>query len=141
MRNINQLLILLLLFGLSSFVSKIQTSSDDVIGTYWSPKKDGKIEIYKRGNKFYGKTIWGKNPRKDTKNPDPKLRSRDVIGMEFLSNFVFDGDDEWVDGTVYDPESGNTYSCKMWLEDGNLKLKGYVGISLLGRTETLERVR
>jgi uncharacterized protein (DUF2147 family) len=61
--------------------------------------------------------------------------------MEFLSDFVFDGDDEWVDGKVYDPESGNTYSCKMWLEDGNLKLKGYVGISLIGRTETLEKVR
>ncbi len=118
-----------------------ETKPDDILGTYWSPKKDGKIEIYKRGNKYYGKTIWGKNPRKDTKNPDPKLRSRDVIGMEFLRDFVFDGDDEWIDGKVYDPTSGNTYSCKMWLEDGNVELKGYVGISLLGRSETLERIK
>src|SRR5688500_10408837 len=76
--------------------------ADDVIGIYWSPKKDGKIEIYKRNNKYYGKTISGDNPRLDIHNPDPTLRKRNVIGLEFLKDFEFDGDDEWEDGTVYD---------------------------------------
>lgn len=131
----------LLIFPIISSENSLKVKADDVIGIYWSPKKDAKIEIYKRGNKYYGKTIWGKNPSLDTKNPDPNLRSRSVIGLEFLKDFVFDGDDEWKDGTVYDPESGNTYNCKMWLENGDLVLKGYIGFSLLGRSEKLERVR
>jgi uncharacterized protein (DUF2147 family) len=118
----------------------IQVKADDVIGIYWSPKKDGKVEIYKRNNKYYGKTIWSKNNSKDVKNPDASLRDRPVLGLEFLKDFVFD-DDEWVDGTVYDPTSGKLYSCKMWLENGDLMLKGYIGISLIGRSEKLEKVR
>lgn len=118
-----------------------QEEADDVLGIYWSPAKTGKIEIYKRGNKYYGKAISGNEARLDTKNPDPNLRSRKVVGMEFLKDFVFDGDDEWEDGTVYDPDSGKTYSCKMWLEKGDLMVKGYIGVSLLGRTEKFERVR
>jgi uncharacterized protein (DUF2147 family) len=117
-----------------------KVKADDVLGVYWSPKKDGKIEIYKRDNKYFGKTIWAIKDRKDTLNPDPKLRHIKIVGLEFLKNFIFD-EDEWVDGKVYDPESGNTYSCKMWLENGDIMLKGYIGISLLGRSEKLERVR
>jgi len=138
----------LLIYFLFLLTIPIKTSSissavkaDDILGIYWSPKKDGKVEIYKRNNKYYGKTIWGKGEKLDTKNPDPALRSRSVIGLEFLKDFVFDGDDEWEDGTVYDPESGNTYNCKMWLEEGDLVLKGYIGVSILGKSAKLERVR
>jgi uncharacterized protein (DUF2147 family) len=133
---------LIVIISLSLFQgsSLVNVKPDDVLGIYWSPKKDGKIEIYKRDNKYFGKTIWAKKDRKDTLNPDPKLRNVKIVGLEFLKNFVFD-EDEWVDGKVYDPESGNTYSCKMWLENGDIMLKGYIGISLLGRSEKLERVR
>src|SRR5690349_13062248 len=134
------LIFIIALISLFGFSPVSNVNPNDITGIYWSPKKDGKIELYKKGNKYYGKTIWGKN-RKDTKNPDPKLRDREIIGLEFLKDFVFDGKEEWVNGTVYDPQSGKTYSCKMWLEDGNLKLKGYIGVSLLGRTETLERIK
>lgn len=134
-------LILAFMIDLGSFNPTNATKPDDVLGIYWSPKKDGKIEIYKRDNKYYGKTIWGKKPRKDIHNPNAQLRDREVIGLEFLKDFIFDGEDEWTSGTVYDPDSGNTYSCKMWLENGDLKLKGYIGISLFGRSETLERVK
>lgn len=134
-------LVMALITGPAKFSQSDVTKPDDVLGIYWTPKKDGKVEIYKRDNKYYGKTIWGKKPRKDVLNPDTNLRDRDLLGLEFLKDFTFDGDDEWTGGTVYDPDSGNTYSCKMWLEDGNLKLKGYIGISLLGRSETLERVK
>jgi uncharacterized protein (DUF2147 family) len=134
------LLILTILALISVSSSSPLVKPDDVLGIYWSPKKDAKIEIYKRDNKYFGKTIWAKKDRKDTLNPEPKLRHNKIVGMEFLKNFVFD-EDEWVDGKVYDPESGNTYSCKMWLENGDIMLKGYIGISLLGRSEKLERVR
>jgi uncharacterized protein (DUF2147 family) len=138
-------LLLPLTIILSITLWPLETSSplvnaDEVLGIYWSPKKDGKIQIYKRNNKYYGKTIWGIKDRKDTLNPDPKLRSNKIVGLEFLRDFVFD-EDEWVDGTVYDPESGKTYSCKMWLDNGDVMLKGYIGISIIGRSEKLEKVR
>lgn len=115
---------------------------DDVIGKFNTPEKDGVIEIYKRGNKYFGKILSGKEVRKDTKNPDPKLRNRDLLGLEFMLNFVFDGSDVWENGTIYDPNSGTTYKCKMWLtETNNLKVRGFVGFSLLGRTEEFERIK
>ena len=107
-----------------------------------SPKKDGKVEIYKKNNKYYGKIAWSKNGGKDHNNPDPKLKERDLLGTDFLKDFTFDKDDnEWTNGTVYDPNNGKTYKCYMWMEGENLKVKGYIGVSLLGRSELFERVK
>lgn len=134
-------LIFLNLFLLISTIC-FAVKPDDVIGKYLTPEKDGTIEIYKRGSKYYGKILTGKNARKDRENPDPKLRNRDLIGMEFILNFSFDGKDTWENGTIYDPNSGKTYQCKMWLtESNNLKIRGFVGFSLLGRTEEFERIQ
>lgn len=113
---------------------------DAVLGHYWSPKKDGKIEIFKSGNKYMGKFTWGKNPRKDTNNPDPARRDQPLTGMVFLKDFVYDNG-TYTGGTIYDPNNGKTYQCKMWLQNGDLKVRGFIGISLLGRTELFERVR
>jgi uncharacterized protein (DUF2147 family) len=135
------LLMLATLFGIiTSVFAQTNNQVDKILGQYWSPKKDGKIEIYKSGDKYFGKFVWGINPRKDTKNPKKELQSRDIIGMVFLTNFVFKNK-EYIDGQIYDPESGKTYSCKMWLESGNLKVRGFVGFSYLGRTETFSKVQ
>ena len=83
------------------------------------------------------------NPERSTvddKNPDPELRSRELIGLELFTGFRFDGDDRWVDGTIYDPNSGKTYRCIITIRDRNtLRVRGYIGFSLLGRTETWTR--
>lgn len=113
--------------------------ADDIIGQYYTPKKDGKIQLFKVGNHYAGKLIWGKSNRKDYKNPNADLRSRDLVGMVFLTNFVYD-DGEYKDGKIYDPQSGKTYSSKMWLSNGNLKVRGFLGVSLLGRTEVFTRI-
>ncbi len=131
------LLITTLLFTLQMATAQ---NADKIIGKYWSPKKDGKVEIYKVGDKYFGKIIWGNKPSKDTKNPKPELRTRGVIGIVFLSNFKFK-DEQYQDGEIYDPISGKTYSCKMWLENQNLKVRGFIGISILGRTEIFERIK
>lgn len=119
-----------------------QNKSTAITGIWLSPKKDSKIEIFQSGNKFYGKIIWGTGSSpKDVKNPDKTLRNRDLIGLSILNGFVFDGDDTWEDGTIYDPREGKTYSCKMEMDGMNkLKIRGFIGISLLGRTETWTRV-
>ncbi len=125
-----------------SIISFGQQNPNKVVGIYWTPKKDGKIEITTRNNLFFGKVLEGKNPRKDTLNPNPALRSKQVIGMEIMKNFKFNkNNNEYIDGEIYDPESGKTYSCKMWMENENLKIRGFLGISLLGRTEFFEKVK
>jgi uncharacterized protein (DUF2147 family) len=117
------------------------TKGDAIIGTYLTPKKDGKIQIYKRAGKYFGKVITGDRPNElDTKNPEASLRTRKLIGLEILTNFEFDGDDTWEDGKIYDPNEGKTYSCKMTLEGKNLKVRGFIGISLLGRNEIFTRI-
>jgi uncharacterized protein (DUF2147 family) len=57
-----------------------------------------------------------------------------------LSGFKFAGDNLWEDGTIYDPENGKTYRCKITLESPNrLNVRGFVGISLFGRTTVWTR--
>jgi len=133
----------LLLTLLATCLTVATRAQDAALGKWWSPDRDGQIEIYKSGNKYFGRLIWSKNPRKDTENPDKALRSRDLVGMNLFTNFNYDADDkEWVDGKIYDPKNGKTYSCKMWLTDNGktLNARGYVGISLLGRTAKFTRV-
>jgi uncharacterized protein (DUF2147 family) len=126
-------------------ISISASAQDAVLGKWWTPKRDGQIEIYKsiRG-KYFGRLVWGKSAgKKDDKNPDPSLRSRELVGINLFTNFTYDaGDKEWEDGSIYDPSSGKTYSCKLWLTDDGktMNVRGYIGFSLLGRTEKFTRV-
>ncbi|NOY50103.1 MAG: DUF2147 domain-containing protein [Chlorobi bacterium] len=120
--------------------------SDDILGVWMNEDKDANVEIYKEGDKYYGKIVWLLNPideetnkpKLDDENADESLRDRPVMGLLLLKDFVFDGDDEWEDGEIYDPKNGKTYSCYMEFEDeddlNTLKIRGYIGISLIGRT-------
>ncbi|WP_339144525.1 DUF2147 domain-containing protein [Croceitalea sp. MTPC5] len=128
-----------LLFGLFIILNYSNTmlfaqSNDAVLGFYWSPKKDGKIEIYKEGNKYHGKFVWTRESKSDINNPNEELRKRDLLGMIFLKDFVFI-DGKYKNGKIYDPESGKTYNSIMWIDKSDLKVRGYVGFSFLGRTE------
>jgi len=120
----------------------------------WSPvgvwtNQDGKarFEIYKCGDKLCGKIVSLKEPNRngkpkvDINNEDKKLRNRPILGMQFMKGFEYDGDNKWDDGTIYDPESGKTYSCYMkMVGPDKMEVKGYIGISLIGRTQTWTRV-
>jgi uncharacterized protein (DUF2147 family) len=135
---------LILITSLISTVAHPQNKAEDIIGIWLTGGKEpAKIQIYKAGEKFYGKIIWLRNPtengkqRVDGNNPVKEKRSNPIIGLVMLKDFRFNGDSEWKGGDIYDPESGKTYSSYMYLKDKNrLKVRGYVGISLLGRTET-----
>ena len=143
----NKILIAIILI-LFSGISKAQENANDILGTWLTPGKDpAKVQIYKSVEKFYGKIIWlqnatdNSNPKVDINNPDKTKRTNPLIGLVILRDFKFNDDEEWRGGDIYDPESGKTYSSYMYLKDKNtLKLRGYVGISLFGRTETWTRV-
>ena len=122
-------------------VASMANEADSILGEYWSEKRDGRIEIFRQGEEYLGRIVWGKRPGKDTKNPDPTLRDRDIIGLVFLEGFTYDGAGTWVDGKVYSPRHGQVFDAKMWLEEGGaiLKMRGFVGISLFGATASFTR--
>lgn len=128
--------------------------ADGVLGRWLTADGKAQVEIVKDGDVYDGKIVWLKEPqypaddkqgmggqtKVDRENPDKSLQSRPIIGLALIQGFKYDGDNVWVDGTIYDPESGKTYSCKITLMmDGRLKVRGYVGISLFGRTEIWSR--
>src|SRR5690606_34905985 len=116
-------------------------NADPILGKWQNPSGEGKIEIYKKGDKYIGKLYWIKDAnKKDQKNPDAKLRNRKIQGLEILSGFTRDGQN-YSGGQIYDPKSGKTYSCKMTVKGPDkLDIRGYLGVSLLGRTETWKRI-
>jgi uncharacterized protein (DUF2147 family) len=137
----------LLLLGIYS-AGVSQTKSNDIVGVWLTNGKNpAKIQIYQNGDKYYGKIISIKEPldesgkpKTDIKNPDEKLRSNPVLNLVMLKDFIFDGKDEWSKGHIYDPTSGKTYSSYIKLQNWNtMKVRGYVGVSLLGRTEVWTR--
>ena len=140
MKKILTFTIALLMYMSQSFGQTNTILADKITGQYWSPKKNAKMQVYAKGEKYFGKFIWLASPRKDTKNPNETLRKRELVGVEFLTNFSYD-DDAYTGGKIYDPESGKTYDSKMSLNGDNLKVRGYIGISLFGRTEIFERVK
>ena len=122
--------------------------SDDVVGIWLNSSGKGKIQIYKENGKYYGKIVWLREPlnekgqpKLDVKNPNTSLQSKPLVGALILRDFEF-ADGEWTNGKIYDPENGKDYKCYMRLKDGNtLNVRGYIGISMIGRTEVWTRTK
>lgn len=133
--------ILALLLALTAPVAAANKSS--YIGHYWNEEKDGIFLLHMIDGDIEGLTVWGKKPSKDVNNPDPSLRQRSLSGIKFLWGFTYEPKkNRWIDGKVYDPKNGKTYAAKMSLENGGelLKMRGYIGVALFGRTAKFERV-
>ena len=137
-KGIISLISVLLIMATESFAQLKPSPGDNIVGVYWSPKKDAKISIYKSGERYFGKSVWVASPRKDTENPEKALRTRDLLGIELLTNFKY-RNGTYIEGEVYDPENGKTYECKMALDGDKLKIRGFIGFALFGRTETFQR--
>lgn len=136
---------LMFIAGLFGVMAATQAQSDKIEGIWFNDVKDAKIQIYKaKDGKFYGKIIWLKEPLKngkpklDDKNRKENLKTQPIVGLVILKYFEKDGD-IYEDGTIYDPENGKTYDCKITYKGKTLSIRGYVGISLLGRTTVWER--
>jgi len=79
--------------------------------------------------------------RVDANDPNAALRTRSLCGLQIGRGFHLVDSAHAEDGELYDPKSGKTYSGFMELDGDRLKLRGYVGIKLFGRTEMWDRVR
>jgi uncharacterized protein (DUF2147 family) len=111
--------------------------------------EDATFEIFEDQGKLSGKIVALREPRTpegkvktDIHNPDASKRERPIIGLVFMSGFTRKSDTRWENGTIYDPKSGTTYSCLMEVDGPDkINVRGFVGISLLGRTAVWARVK
>ncbi|MBM3554032.1 MAG: DUF2147 domain-containing protein [Alphaproteobacteria bacterium] len=118
-------------------------------GTWLTESGGGQVEIGPCGEALCGRIVWLKEPldtagqpKRDKENPDPARRERPILGLAMLEGFRPAGENKWADGTIYNPEDGKTYSCTMTLEgNGTLKVRGYVGVPLFGKTQVWTRVK
>jgi uncharacterized protein (DUF2147 family) len=133
----------LLILAPALLVPGLAHAAESPVGYWTTIDDDGKpssiIQIFPRGKKLYGKIVQLINPReKDPKCTacEGKRKNQRIIGMEILRDFEQDGD-EWSGGYILDPRDGTEYSCYLEvIENGKrLKVRGYVGIALLGRTQ------
>lgn len=117
-------------------------SANDILGKWVTADGDAIIEFYKCGAKYCGKIIWAKEPdKKDIHNPDPSLRNRTLLGSTILTGFVFDGNDEWKGGRIYNPDNGKKYKCKLTMSSKDrLKVRGYLLWPIFGRTTVWKRL-
>ncbi len=129
--------VFLLVFSASSY------AQDAIERTWYNHEKTGKVKIFKATDgKYYGKLVWLKVPeengkaRVDKNNPDAAHRNDPLMGMQLLKGFTKEDDRHLSGGTIYDPKNGKTYSCKITRNGNSLDVRGYVGISLIGRTTT-----
>jgi uncharacterized protein (DUF2147 family) len=125
---------------------------DEILGLWHTEPEDhgyARVEITKENDRYYGQIVWlsepdfpeddeggmGGRPKVDRENPDPDLRDRPIVGIDLLADFEYTGKAQWKRGRIYDPKNGKTYKCNIKLQDEDtLKVRGYIGTSILGRT-------
>lgn len=124
------------------YILPAQDKIDNITGYYMSPEKNSIFKFYKTGDKYYGKAVWMKRPsRLDSLNPDPSKRSRKILGSVLLWDFVYDNKNNWTKGHIYDANKGKIYKAKITRDkEGNLVVRGYVGMQLIGKTEYFVKV-
>ena len=151
---VSKTIITMLTVLILSVASTSWAGADDILGLWNNEDGKAKIEIFPCGGHYCGKIAWlGRPeypaddpggmaglPRVDRDNPEPALRSRRLLGLQIMEGFTYSSAETWDKGRIYDPESGKTYSSKMTLVSPHrLKIRGFVGIPLFGRTTTWNR--
>lgn len=155
--NFNNKLIQTLFAGLFSFslLTSMNTVSpsldenpDAIQGVWKTGEGNAMVRIYKNGDKYQGKVVWLKEPidpetgkpKVDKFHPDEAYRTRPVLGLINVWGFVYQEKNLWSEGNIYDPKNGNTYSCTIKMVNPNtIEVRGFIGVSLIGRTDTWTR--
>ncbi len=142
-------------------VAGVSADDGDALLGLWATDPEGgggeaHVEITKEDGKYLGRIVWlaeplyppgdpkgtPGEPKTDLNNPDPDSQMNPVIGLVIVKDFVYKGNGQWYKGTIYDPDNGKTYKCKIKYGDSDkvLKVRGFIGVSLLGRTTLWTRV-
>jgi uncharacterized protein (DUF2147 family) len=140
--------VLLLALVWTPGTAQAQDDAKALVGAWVTPENEARIEIrQEKDGKFFGKIVWIKDTKypaddaeagkekHDRHNPDAAKHNDPIVGLEVLKGFSYSGKNLWEGGTIYDPKNGNTYKCKITLKGKELQVRGFIGISLIGRTE------
>lgn len=122
-------------------------ADDPAFGLWLTENKRAIIEIGPCGEKACGKIVWmaepltaDGQPKVDAKNEDPALQSRPICGLPLIGDFERSGPGAWDDGFIYSPQEGETYTAYLEAQpDGTLKLRGYIGLPILGKSQIWTR--
>ncbi len=146
-------LIILLILAPSAGAAGL--SGNAILGLWEVEEGDGRIEIFRCGDKYCGRIAWlkepnypaddrggmGGKPLVDRENPSRELRNRPQMGLRIMDGYTFRGDNRWDDGTIYNPENGKSYKSTLSLVSSDrLKLRAFIGISLFGGSTVWKRV-
>lgn len=151
MRRIFTILLITCLFVCAKANAQ-ESKADKILGTFYleSPLSDDNAKVLFKKAKdgtYFARIVWldkpnnaDGSPRTDEKNPNPKLRSRTATEVVLVWGLKYKND-EWVDGSVYDPFSGKNFGVKMKLErnGSDLSVRYYKGTPALGLTRTWKR--
>jgi uncharacterized protein (DUF2147 family) len=139
------------IFSLIVFAQIKSSAGDKIVGKWMNKAKDFEVEVYKESSgKYAAKIIWfvmynttkPMDAMLDKKNPNQALRNRKWLGMQTLKNLEFSSNNSWENGSIYVPKTGKTYSASCTMVGNNiLKVRGYIGIKLLGETLEFTRVK
>lgn len=132
----------------SLFTAFAQNSSEDIVGVWETGNGKARVKIDKVGDYYFGRIVWLKEPlnaegkpKVDKNNKDESKRNTPILGLRLVGGFKWEGENRWEGGTIYDPETGNEYKCNITMVDRNtMNIRGYIGISMFGRTDTWKRV-
>ena len=128
--------------------SQSTAPEDAIMGVWETGNGKARVQIKKFKNTYYGQIVWLKEPlneegkpKVDKNNPDETYRTKPLLGYRNLLSFEYKGNNLWENGTIYDPESGSTYNCKIEMPDNNtLNIRGFIGVSVFGRTDVWKRM-
>jgi len=128
------------------------SEGDAILGHWYTAGEITKLEIYREEDRYFGRIVWlaeptypeddpdAHQPRRDRENPDPDLQDVPIIGLEFIYDLEYTGNGRYRNGRIYNPDNGKTYRCNVQLEGPDeLRLRGYIGLPALGRSETWHR--
>ena len=116
----------------------------EVTGNWITEDRSAVIAIQRCGPSLCGNVakiliVKPNYPQTDVHNPDPRLRSKPILGLRILSGFSSKGD-RWENGRIYDPKSGKSYKSKLSLNrDGSLSVSGC--IAFICQTQRWSRAR
>ncbi|SHN11152.1 DUF2147 domain-containing protein [Mucilaginibacter sp. OK098] len=123
--------------------------AERICGKWETTDKTLRVQIFMEGREYKVKLIWfsdtdGKPMAywTDRRNPNPALRSRKILGMDLLRNLEYHPNtDSWENGMIYDSKHGKEWNAAAYIDKkGQLRVKGYWHIKLIGKTMTFTRI-
>jgi len=142
-------LIALFVFMLASTFVMAQ-DSNAIVGVWEPGSGKARVKIDNIEGKYYGRIVWLKEPndpatgkpKTDINNSDESMKNVPLRGYRMLKDFEYKGNGVWENGTIYDPETGNTYTSVITMKDENtLDIRGYVGVKTFGRSDTWRKLK